>query len=150
MRIKNSIFLDLHFYYYWSWFLFQLLSLFQKINIRLRKFSRWLSFYQNFISKQKSKNWNLQFTTNAWRDLMYLYFFISYFHLFEFKDHKKNLKIYLTWNLVFPSHKIADKTQKMPSHMFNGIRKTLKANLRASNFLASLTPSMRIHPDWFR
>lgn len=89
--------------------------------------------------------------------------------------HLRTLKIFLCWNqhyiktpsniwltisvrkckkatskVVFPSHRIADNTQKIPSHMVMGILKTLNANLNPSNFLASLTPSIFIHPDWLR
>lgn len=56
-------------------------------------------------------------------------------------------KLKFTRKTVFPSHNIADRTQKMPSTMFSGMRKTLNANRSASNLCTSDTPSMIIQPD---
>lgn len=63
---------------------------------------------------------------------------------------KRKYNCILTRKTVFPNQRIADSTQNIPSTIFRGMRNTLNAKRRASNLCTSDTPSIFMHPDWFR
>ena len=68
-----------------------------------------------------------------------------------------NVKLNYSWyynfrtsKFKFPSHKIDDNTDKMPSIVSGAAWTTSNARRRLSNLSASLMPSKLMHPDWLR
>ena len=91
---------------------------------------------------------SLKFWVFKYHLLTWTKFFPTKFKLY--KTQIFCLLIYYTSKTKFPSHKIDDSTDNMPSIVSVGICTISKARRRLSNLSASLIPSRLKQPDWLR